>query len=106
MNGCQFALLMNAAPPTITVITTPTLTITIAVLTLADSLMPMTIRIVTATVITTAGRLMIASGLQPAVLIRVHGDAAKAAGIEMPKKSCRKLVRWPDQPTATVEAPS
>ena len=37
----------------------------------------------------------------------VHGAARPARpGICMPRKSCRKLTRWPDQPTATVAAPS
>ena len=106
MNGCQFAVLMYATPPRITITTTATLTSTIAVLTFADSLIPITMSTVTAAVISTAGRLMIASGLHPAVLIRVHGAAANAGGIEMPRKSRRKLVRCPDQPTATVAAPS
>src|SRR5947208_737537 len=106
INGCQFAELTYAAPPRMTMITTPTLTMTIAVLTLADSLMPITIRMVTAAVIITAGRLMIASGLQPAMLMTVQGAAASDGGKLMPTKSCRKLVRCPDQPTATVAAPS
>src|SRR5262249_8642035 len=106
MKGCQFAELTYAAPPRITITTTATLMITIAVLTLADSLIPMTIRIVTATVISTAGRLMNDSGLQPAAGITVHGAAPTDAGMVMPRKSWRKLERWPDQPTATVAAPS
>src|SRR5438128_1646173 len=106
MNGCQFALFTYAAPPRMTMMTTPTFTMTIAVLTLADSLIPITINAVTATVMMTAGRLMIASGLQPAILITVQGAAASDGGKLMPTKSWRKLVRWPDQPTATVAAPS
>src|SRR5205823_1290890 len=105
MNGCQLAVLTYAAPPRITISTTATLTITIAVLTFADSLMPMTISTVTAKVMITAGRLMIASGLHPAMLMTVQGAAASDGGKLMPMKSRRKLVRWPDQPTATVAAP-
>src|SRR2546427_12796116 len=106
MKGCQFAVLMYAAPPRITIITTPTLTITIAELTFADSLTPITIKTVTASVINTAGRLKIASGLHPGALMRVHGAAASDFGIVTPTKSWRNAVKWPDQPTATVAAPS
>src|ERR1700682_2100584 len=106
MNGFQFAVLTNAAPPRITISTTPTLTMTIAEFTLADSLTPMTIRTVTAIVMSTAGRLMIASGLHPGALINVHGAAASDAGMLTPTKSWRNAVKWPDQPTATVAAPS
>src|ERR1700720_505394 len=106
MNGTQFARLMKAAPPTITIRTTATLMITIAELTLADSLTPMTIRIVTRTVMITAGRLMKATGLHPGALMTVHGAAAREAGMLMPTKSWRNAVRCPDQPTATVAAPS
>src|SRR5438552_14007592 len=57
MNGCQFAVLTYDAPPTMTISTTATFTMTITVLTLADSFTPITIRIVTRTVMITAGRL-------------------------------------------------
>src|SRR2546425_1090437 len=106
MNGCQFAELMYAAPPRITISTTPTLMMTITELTLADSLTPITISTVTASVMSTAGRLKIASGLHPGALMSVHGAAASDAGMLMPTKSWRKATRWPDQPTATVDAPS
>ena len=106
MNGCQFAVLMNAAPPRITISTTPTLTMTIAELTFADSLIPITIRIVTAIVMSTAGRLKTAVTEPAAVWITVPGAAENCAGKSIPTKSCRKLVRCPDQPTATVDAPS
>src|SRR5437773_2645435 len=86
--------------------TTATLMITITELTFADSFTPMTMRTVTARVMSTAGRLKTASGLQPGALIRVHGAAASEAGKLMPRKSCMKAVKWPDQPTATVAAPS
>src|SRR5439155_20558551 len=106
MKGCQLAALTNEAPPTITISTTATFTMTITVLTFADSLMPTTIRTVTAAVMSTAGRLITASGLQPATLMSVQGAAAIDTGKLMPTKSCRKLVMCPDQPTATVAAPS
>src|SRR2546422_5298629 len=106
MNGCQLAGFTYAAPPTMTISTTASLTRTIAELTLADSLMPITMRIVTAMVMSTAGMLMMASGLQPAMLMNQQGAAANAGGMSMPAKSCRKLERCPDQPTATVAAPS
>src|SRR6185437_11696440 len=79
-NGRQFAVLMNAAPARITINTTATLMMTIAELTFADSLTPITMRMVTATVMSTAGRLMTASGLQPAAAITEHGAAASDGG--------------------------
>src|SRR5918996_2948112 len=89
-----------------TISTTATFTITIAVLTLADSLMPITMSTVTAMVMNTAGRLITASGLQPEALTSVHGADATDAGMSMPAKSWKKLTRCPDHPTATVAAPS
>src|SRR5262244_2922186 len=106
MNGCQFAVLTYAAPPTITMTTTATLMKTIAVLTFADSLMPTTISAVTTAVMITAGRLKTAVTGPAAVATTVPGAAANRAGKSTPTKSCRKLVRFPDQPTATVAAPS
>ena len=106
MNGCQLAVFTYAAPPTMTMITTATLTKTIAVLTVADSLMPMMMRIVTSTVMITAGRLKTAVTGPAAVATTVPGAPAKRAGKSTPTKSWRKLVRFPDQPTATVAAPS
>src|SRR5580704_6927062 len=106
MNGCQLAVLTNAAPAKITMITTDSFTRTIALLTLADSRIPMTINTVTATVMSTAGRLNTAVIGPPAVWMIVPGAAESNAGNSTPTKSCRKLVRWPDQPTATVAAPS
>ena len=41
-----------------------------------------------------------------AVWTIVPGAAANAAGKSIPTKSWRKLLRCPDQPTATVAAPS
>jgi hypothetical protein len=36
----------------------------------------------------------------------VHGAAATDAGMSKPRKSWQKLATCPDQPTATVAAPS
>src|ERR1700683_1091189 len=102
MNGCQLATLMYAAPPRITMITTASFTRTIALLTLADSRMPMTINTVTATVMSTAGRLNTAVIGPPAVWMIVPGAADSNAGNSTPTKSCRKLVKRPDQPTETA----
>jgi hypothetical protein len=49
--------------------------------------MPMMIRNVTATVISTAGRLMIAASLQPAAWMAQQGDEATLAGKSIPRKS-------------------
>src|SRR3954452_7899513 len=105
MNGCQFAVLTNPMPPTITTTTTATLMMTIAELKFADSLIPMMISAVTASVISTAGTFKTAASLQPAARIAQHGADANRAGMSTPTKSCRKLDRCPDQPTATVAAP-
>ena len=94
-----------------------TLSTTIRLLKLADSLMPITSTIVISTDTRIAGRLMnepVAfhpTWAHPATaactLGAVHswyGACASAAGMWMPKMSSR-LARWPDQPTATVAAP-
>ncbi len=88
--------------------TTATLTITITELTFADSLTPMTIRIVTATVMRTAGRLKIAVGAAAGGrVINVQG----AAGERRREVDADEIVQETraggrDQPTATVAAPS
>src|SRR5439155_18299311 len=105
MKGCQLAELTNAAPTTMTAMTTATLTTTMTLLTVADSRIPVTSKLVTASEIATAGRLKTAVTLSPpATGTRVPGAALKAAGNCKPR-SCRMLVRKPDQPTATVAAP-
>src|SRR4029453_3922770 len=106
MNGCQLAVLTQNAPPMMTITTTATLMTTMAELTLADSLMPTTMSAVTSTAMITAGRLNTAVTGPPPVWTMVPGAAARCAGNCTPTKSCRKLVRCPDQPTATVAAPS
>src|SRR6266550_6072981 len=57
MKGCQFAGLMACAAPTMNNSTTATLTNTMTLLTLADSLMPTTSSVVTIAMMITAGRL-------------------------------------------------
>src|SRR5438094_9642580 len=76
MKGCQFAVLMYAAPPRITITTTATLTSTIAVLTFADSLLRIRLSPVTPAVIGPPAGLMIALGLHRAGLIGGLGPAA------------------------------
>src|SRR4030095_3204114 len=106
MKGCQLAVFTNPTPPRITINTTATLMITMAELKLADSLIPMTMSTVTASVTTMAGTLRTAASLQPAAWIAQQGAEAYCAGTSTPTKSCRNLTRWPPHPTATVAAPS
>ena len=60
MNGCQLAGFTACAAPKMNSSTTATFTNTITLLTLADSLMPMTSSVVMMPMITIAGRLKIA----------------------------------------------
>ena len=60
MNGCQLAGLMALAAPAMNSSTTATLTQTMTLLKLADSLMPITRRVVTTKMMSTAGRLNMA----------------------------------------------
>src|SRR5215510_13978183 len=57
MNGCQFAVLMKNAPTAMNRMITVTLMATMMLLTVADSDTPITSRMVTASVMNTAGRL-------------------------------------------------
>src|SRR2546422_9648752 len=95
-----------------------TLRITMMLLTLADSLMPITRIVDIRTTMKTAGRLSHApvklSPLcaHPATACctwrRVHhcvGDAARCGEIVMPKLLSSET-KWPDQPTPTVAAPA
>src|SRR5699024_586460 len=102
MKGDQLAVSTNIPPAAITRITTATFTTTMIALTRADSWMPTTSSAVTNTVISTAGRLNTAVTIEPsAMVIAVPGAALRAAGNVTPK-SCRKLMTYPDHPTATV----
>src|ERR1051325_502107 len=60
MKGCQFAVLIACAAPTMKTSTTATLMITMTLFTLADSLIPITRSVVTRAMMMTAGRLKIA----------------------------------------------
>src|SRR6266550_3110821 len=95
-----------------------TLRITIRLLTLADSLMPITRIVDIKTTMKTAGRLSHAPvKLRPEcahpatdcwTCMAVHhcvGDAARCGGIVMPKLLSSET-KWPDQPTPTVAAPA
>src|SRR6266513_4689510 len=95
-----------------------TLRITIRLLTLADSLMPITRMVDITTTMNTAGRLTHAPvKLSPrckhpatacCTCTPVHhcvGEAARCAGIVMPKLLSSET-KWPDQPTPTVAAPA
>src|SRR5258708_40052666 len=82
-----------------------TLTNTITLLTVADSLTPRTSSQVTSAVISTAGRLNTAVAVRPSArATAVPGAALIAAGSWMPKSPSR-LTTLPDQPTAIVAAP-
>src|SRR5262249_5312589 len=83
-----------------------TLTNTMTLLTVADSFTPRTSSHVTAAVTSTAGRLKTAVAVCPSGnAITVPGAALIAAGRWIPKSASR-LTTLPDQPTATVAAPS
>src|SRR6266699_3745134 len=84
MNGCQLAGLMAWAAPTMNRRTTATFTNTITLLTLADSLIPMTSSVVMIAMMMTAGRLKTAVTLDPSA----------------------SETTYPDHPIATVTAPS
>src|SRR5437762_13124070 len=99
MNGCQLAGLMAWAAPMMNNSTTATFTNTITLLTFADSLMPMTRRVVTIAMMITAGRLRVAGSVQP--VATTPCAAASEQGMVIPI-SLRKLTTYPDQPIATV----
>src|SRR5689334_12284195 len=95
-----------------------TLVTTMKLLTDADSLMPITRIVVQMAMMNSAGRLMSAPVrlrpvcAQPAIcavtFAAVHhtvGDVDKLGGRSMPTSPSRDT-RWPDHPTATVEAPA
>src|SRR5215211_2356033 len=96
----------KTAPATITSSTTVTLITTTTLLTLADSLTPTTSSAVTSAVMITAGRLNTAVTVAPsAMATAVPGAALSVAGNCRPIW-CSSVTRLPDQPTATVAAPS
>src|SRR5262249_50737841 len=106
MKGCQFAVSMKNAPAPMTMSTTATLMTTIAALTDADSLTPTINSAVTATVMSTAGRLKTAVTVAPpASCTAVPGAALSAAG-KLKPSWLSSVTRLPDHPTATVAAPS
>src|SRR5882762_2640140 len=76
MNGCQLAGLIAWAAKTMNSRTTATLTITMMLLKFADSLMPMTSRVVTRAMITTAGKLKIAVTWEPSAQVTTVPRAA------------------------------
>src|SRR5262249_30753615 len=83
-----------------------TLTKTMTVLSVADSWKPRTRIHVTKIVTSTAGRLKTDVTVAPfANVITVPGAALTMAGNGMPR-SLSRLITLPDQPTATVAAPS
>jgi hypothetical protein len=84
----------------------------------ADSLMPMTRRVVMRPMRSIAGRLMIAPvWVNPSAWVRTpaasnfavsvywSGALVSAAGMLIPSDSRMKAVKYPDHPTATVDAP-
>ena len=100
MNGCQFALFTYIEPNPITSRTIATLTTTMTLLKLADSLIPMTRSVDMATTRSTAGRLMTPPGTRSMVCVtgfQVSGAAVNAAGNRTPTPF-RKSIRWPDHP--------
>src|SRR2546428_11963249 len=106
MNGCQLAALTACAANTMNSTTTASLMKTITLLTLADSLMPMTRSVVTRAMITTAGRLKMADTCVPSGQATIVPRAADCAQGTLMPTSCWNETTWPDQPIATVTTPS
>src|SRR3989440_10966701 len=130
MNGCQLAGLMAWVAPPMNRSTTATFTNTMTLLTLADSLMPMTSSVGMMAMMIMAGRLNTAvtcgrlfgsipradtvcnsasvTAFQPwsgMWMSCVPRAAERVAGTSSPT-SCRNDTTYPDQPMATVTAPS
>src|SRR2546426_5039759 len=130
MKGCQLAGFTACAAPMMKSSTTATFTNTMTLLTLADSLMPMTSSVVMMAMMMMAGRLNTAvtcgrvlgsmpradtvcnsasvTAFQPwsgMWMSCVPRAAERAAGTSRPI-SCRNDTTYPDQPMATVTAPS
>src|SRR5258706_8756473 len=122
MNGCQLAGLTALTVSAMNSSTTATLIITMTLLKFADSLMPITRRVVTRAMMRIAGRLKVAAIHGPPSVRAEQSGAAwaepvttetqvpraaeSAAGIWMPRFLPRKLTTYPDQPMATVVADS
>src|SRR5439155_22778151 len=79
---------------------------TMTLLVVADSLMPMTSRVVTAAMMMTAGRLKTAVTVLPSWHCTTVPRAAERAHGTSNPMSCRNDTTYPDQPIATVTAPS
>src|SRR6266705_2542265 len=106
MNGCQLAGFTECAANAMNSTTTASLMKTITLLVVADSLMPMTSSVVTRAMITTAGRLNTAVMLVPSGQRTTVPRAADSAHGTSRPISCRNDTTYPDQPIATVTAPS
>src|SRR5256886_5595099 len=106
MKGCQLALLIAWAAAIIKRMTTAPLMNTITLLTLADSLMPMTSKVVTMAMMMAAGRLKTAVTCVPSWQATSVPRAAEMAQGKLMPTSCRNDTTYPDQPIATVTAPS
>ena len=118
MNGFQLAVLMWPSPTNTMSRMIDTLRMTMKLLTVADSLIPITRMVDISTTTNTAGALMIAPvrlspvcahPARPAcTLPAVHhavGALVSVAGRWIPSWPSR-LTKWPDQPTPTVAAPA
>jgi len=86
--------------------TTATFTNTMTLLKFADSLMPITSSVVTRPMMITAGRLKIAVAVVPSAQCTMTPRAAERAHGTLMPTSCRNDTTYPDQPIATVTAPS
>src|SRR6267378_2519875 len=106
MNGCQLAELTACAANAMNNSTTATLMNTITLLKLADSLIPTTSSVVTSPMMITAGRLKTAATCVPSGQVTIVPRAAERAHGTSMCKSCRNDTTYPDQPIATVTAPS
>ena len=115
-NGSQLAWLTYASPNAMNSRTTDSLTTTMMLLKVADSLMPMTSSTVIANTMIIAGTLRTAPvRVHPSVKMRqmlspasvgavwANGADVNAVGMLMPR-SRRNETTYPDQPTDTVDA--
>src|SRR5206468_2536041 len=106
MNGCQFAGFIAFMAPAMNSKTTATLITTMTLLNEADSLMPTMSKAVTAAIMKMAGTLKRAVTVEPSASVTRVPRAAENCGGKMIPKSFKSETTYPDQPIATVTAPS
>src|ERR1051326_189288 len=100
MNGCQLAVLTKPTAAKMNMTTTTSLIATMIELKRADSRMPSTRITVTASVISTAGRL-ISAPVERIVCVassQTNGALVQACGSTMPNMCLTNATTYPDQP--------